>query len=153
MKESYDFSSGQRGAVAPSKGKSRITIMLDDAVLEAARVRADEEGVGYQTLINKLLVSALLETEKTLDASSMLSTIAAMVQSVSKQQEQLSKTFECSFASFEGDFKKYPRYRHHKFHYVSLQKTAAKKEDGPALIKEFKPKAKPAGRLEKDTNR
>lgn len=35
MKDEYDFSSGKRGAVASNKGKTRITIMLDDSVIEA----------------------------------------------------------------------------------------------------------------------
>lgn len=59
MKENYDFSKAKRGAVAPSKGKTRITIMLDDDVLQAARARADEQGIGYQTLINSTLKTAL----------------------------------------------------------------------------------------------
>ena len=60
MKDEYDFSNAKRGAVASSKGKSRITIMLDDAVLEAARSRAESEGYGYQTVINNTLRHALL---------------------------------------------------------------------------------------------
>ena len=59
MKDQYDFSSAKRGPVAPAKGKSRITIMLDDVVLSAARARADVQGIGYQTLINGLLRDAL----------------------------------------------------------------------------------------------
>lgn len=55
MKKNYDFSEAQRGAVVASKGKRRISIMLDDAVIEAARAKADEQGIGYQTLINSLL--------------------------------------------------------------------------------------------------
>mgnify|MGYP000026228852 CR=1 FL=1 len=63
MKDRYDFSSGKRGAIAPNKGKTRITIMLDDSVLEAARTRADEQGIGYQTLINAVLKKQLIEVE------------------------------------------------------------------------------------------
>lgn len=59
MKDQYDFSNATRGPVAPAKNKSRITIMLDDVVLQAARERADEQGIGYQTLINGLLRDAL----------------------------------------------------------------------------------------------
>lgn len=59
MKDAYDFSTATRGPVAPTKGKTRITIMLDDAVLEAARQRADAQGMGYQTLINSILKQAL----------------------------------------------------------------------------------------------
>lgn len=60
MKEEYDFSSAKRGPVASSKGKTRITIMLDDDVIEAARVCAESAGTGYQTVINNLLRQALI---------------------------------------------------------------------------------------------
>ncbi|MBK5351650.1 BrnA antitoxin family protein [Pseudomonas sp. TH41] len=60
MKDEYDFSNAKRGAVASSKGKTRITIMLDDVVLEAARAVAENEGFGYQTVINNTLRHALL---------------------------------------------------------------------------------------------
>jgi BrnA antitoxin of type II toxin-antitoxin system len=59
MKDTYDFSAAKRGAVAPTKGKTRITIMLDEAVIQAAREQADDKGIGYQTLINGLLRDAL----------------------------------------------------------------------------------------------
>ena len=39
MKDEYNFSSAKRGAIASNNGKTRITIMLDDAVIEAARAR------------------------------------------------------------------------------------------------------------------
>lgn len=61
MKDEYDFSQGKRGALAPAKGKTRITIMLDDAVIEAARNVAENEGFGYQTVINNTLRKALLD--------------------------------------------------------------------------------------------
>lgn len=55
MKAEYDFSKAKRGAVVPQPGKTRITIYLDDAVLEEFRIRADAAGKGYQTLINDAL--------------------------------------------------------------------------------------------------
>lgn len=55
MKNEYDFSKGKRGAVFSSKGKTRITIYLDDSILEEFRSRAEEAGTGYQTLINEAL--------------------------------------------------------------------------------------------------
>ena len=60
MRNEYDFSKGKRGAVIASPGKTRITIMLDDDVIEAFRARADSEGCGYQTLINAALREAVL---------------------------------------------------------------------------------------------
>jgi uncharacterized protein (DUF4415 family) len=47
--------------VLPSMGKTRITIMLDDAVLQAYKARAS--GRGYQTLINETLRRALVADE------------------------------------------------------------------------------------------
>ncbi|MBV4487219.1 BrnA antitoxin family protein [Pseudomonas sp. SWRI153] len=67
MKDEYDFSAGKRGAVASNKGKTRITIMLDDAVIEAARTVAETEGFGYQTVINNTLRHALLEGSRQLE--------------------------------------------------------------------------------------
>jgi hypothetical protein len=57
MKREYDFGNGRRGAIAPSPlGKTRITIRLDDDVLEWFRSRVEESGGGnYQTMINAAL--------------------------------------------------------------------------------------------------
>ena len=60
MKDEYDFSAAKRGAVASTKGKTRITIMLDDAVIQAAREMAENAGTGYQTMINTILRQHLL---------------------------------------------------------------------------------------------
>ena len=59
MRKEYDFSKGKRGAVIPSPGKTRITIMLDDDVLEFYRAKAESAGSGYQTLINAELRDAV----------------------------------------------------------------------------------------------
>ena len=57
MKKQYDFSKGKRGAVvAPARGKSRITIRLDDEILNWFRREVNNAGGGsYQTLINDAL--------------------------------------------------------------------------------------------------
>jgi len=57
MKKQYDFSKGKRGAVvAPARGKSRITIRLDDEILNWFRREVHKAGGGnYQTLINHAL--------------------------------------------------------------------------------------------------
>jgi uncharacterized protein (DUF4415 family) len=55
MKDEYDFSSGKRGAVLEPAGKTRITIFLDDDILNAFKERATTSGKGYQTLINEAL--------------------------------------------------------------------------------------------------
>lgn len=59
MRKEYDFSKGRRGAVVASPGKTRITIMLDNEVIEAFRLRAEDAGVGYQTLMNAALREAI----------------------------------------------------------------------------------------------
>ena len=64
MREEYDFSKAKRGAVVQSPGKTRITIMLDDEVIEHFRAQAEAEGVGYQTLINALLRKATVGASK-----------------------------------------------------------------------------------------
>ena len=55
MQDEYDFRQGKRGAVLPQQGKTRITIYIDDEVLEAFRQRAEQQGHGYQTMMNQAL--------------------------------------------------------------------------------------------------
>jgi len=57
MAEQYDFSKGKRGAVVPAAhGKTRITIRLDDEVLDWFRSQVHAAGGGnYQSLINLAL--------------------------------------------------------------------------------------------------
>ena len=59
MRKEFNFSRGKRGPVIPSPGKTRITIMIDDAVIEAFRAKAEAAGRGYQTLMNEVLQVAL----------------------------------------------------------------------------------------------
>ena len=67
MKAEYDFSDAKRGAVVPQTGKTRITMYLDDAILEEFRTRADSAGKGYQTLINDALKEYLSKDAGTLE--------------------------------------------------------------------------------------
>jgi uncharacterized protein (DUF4415 family) len=55
MKKEYDFSKAKRGAVLPQVGKKRITIYLDDIVIERFKDLSERTGKGYQTLINESL--------------------------------------------------------------------------------------------------
>ena len=59
MRKEYDFSKARRGAAVASPGKTRITIMLDDDVIEFFRAKAEAQGSGYQTMINAALRKAL----------------------------------------------------------------------------------------------
>jgi uncharacterized protein (DUF4415 family) len=54
MKKEYDFSKAKRGAVLPSEGKTRITIYLDDIVIERLGTLRST-GKGYRTLLNEAL--------------------------------------------------------------------------------------------------
>lgn len=64
MRAEYDFSKGKRGAVIPQKGKTRISIFIDNAVLDGFRVRAEKAGTGYQTMMNDALRKYLSETDQ-----------------------------------------------------------------------------------------
>ena len=64
MRAEYDFSKGKRGAVIPQKGKTRISIFIDNAVLDGFRARAEKAGTGYQTMMNDALRKYLSETDQ-----------------------------------------------------------------------------------------
>ena len=57
MKKEYDFSRGKRGTVIKTpKGKTRITIRIDDDILSWFRQQVHAAGGGnYQTFINNAL--------------------------------------------------------------------------------------------------
>ncbi len=59
MKSEYSFKNGKRGRVIPEApvepGKARITIRIDTDILDRFYELADENGGGYQTLINRAL--------------------------------------------------------------------------------------------------
>ncbi|MBA3972830.1 MAG: CopG family transcriptional regulator [Candidatus Solibacter sp.] len=69
MKTEYDFSGGKRGAVVPgAKGKTRVTIRIDDDVLEWFRGEVEKAGGGnYQTLINQALREHMTQAREPLE--------------------------------------------------------------------------------------
>jgi uncharacterized protein (DUF4415 family) len=69
MKKEYDFSKAKRGPVVVHKGKTRVTMFLDDAVIGRFKDLSDKTGRGYQTLINEALNThlGLVEEPLTLD--------------------------------------------------------------------------------------
>ena len=71
MKKEYDFKNAKRGAVTPTPpGKSRVTIRLDNAVLDWFRNAVDEAGGGnYQTLINDTLVDHIQKQREPLEST------------------------------------------------------------------------------------
>ena len=69
MRREYDFSKAKRGAVIRvPPGKTRITIRLDDDVLEWFRQQVDKAGGGnYQTLINAALHQYITQRREPLE--------------------------------------------------------------------------------------
>jgi len=71
MRKEYDFSKGKRGPVVTEKGKTRITIFLDDEIIRRFRTLAQKTGKGYQTLINQALKQQLAIEEPRLTATAV----------------------------------------------------------------------------------
>lgn len=71
MRKNYDFSKAKRGPVLRiPPGKTRITIRLDDDVLEWFRKEVHAAGGGnYQTMINKALRDCMERHEEPLEAT------------------------------------------------------------------------------------
>lgn len=67
MKKEYNLRNGKRGQIVPQKGKTRITMYLDNDVIEEFRNRADAAGHGYQTMINDALRQYLEKSGETLN--------------------------------------------------------------------------------------
>lgn len=63
MRKKYDFSKAKRGAIVASPGKTRITIMLDDDLIEFFRNKAEAQGTGYQTMINASLRATFADAQ------------------------------------------------------------------------------------------
>ena len=71
VRKEYDFSGARQGAIVKQTGKTRITIYLDDDVLQAFRERAESAGRGYQTMINDALREQLGKASTPLDARTL----------------------------------------------------------------------------------
>ena len=71
MRKEYDFSKARRGALVSLRGKTRITILLDNDILEEFRERADAAGRGYQTMINEALRDSLGKSRRPIDAETL----------------------------------------------------------------------------------
>lgn len=71
MKTRYDFSHGKRGPVLKAPpGKTRITIRIDDDLLEWFRKQVHAAGGGsYQTLINTALREYVQAKREPLEAT------------------------------------------------------------------------------------
>jgi len=69
MKKEYDFSKGKRGPILPiPPGKTRITIRIDDEILDWFRDRVNAAGGGnYQTLMNDALREYIRRNEDSIE--------------------------------------------------------------------------------------
>lgn len=63
MEPENESSKAKRGATPPTQGKTRITIFIDDAILDEFRSRAEKAGFGYQTMMNNALKIYLEHTD------------------------------------------------------------------------------------------
>ncbi|HUG27149.1 MAG TPA: BrnA antitoxin family protein [Gemmatimonadales bacterium] len=70
MRKEYDFSEGRRGSVLPVvTGKTRITIRIDDDVLDWFRAKVHAAGGGsYQTLMNQALRQVMAQEGEPLES-------------------------------------------------------------------------------------
>jgi hypothetical protein len=70
MRNEYNFKKGKRGAILPvPTGKTRITIRLDDDILEWFRDQAEAAGGGnYQSMINEALRTITTEGPAKIEA-------------------------------------------------------------------------------------
>jgi uncharacterized protein (DUF4415 family) len=67
MKKEYNFENAKRSQVVPTKGKTRITMYIDNDILDDFRARSESAGYGYQTMINEALREYLAKSGKPLD--------------------------------------------------------------------------------------
>jgi uncharacterized protein (DUF4415 family) len=69
MKREYDFRKAKHGAVVSvPKGKTRITIRLDDEILAWFRDQVERAGGGnYQTVINEVLRQHIQSVQEPLE--------------------------------------------------------------------------------------
>jgi uncharacterized protein (DUF4415 family) len=69
MRKEYDFSKGKRGPVVSAVGKERITIRLDEDVIQWFKQQVEDAGGGnYQTLINQALREYMVQKREPLEA-------------------------------------------------------------------------------------
>ena len=71
MRQEYNLDKGKRGPILRPKGKTRVTMYLDNEIIEAFRAKGDEVGRSYQTPINDALKEYLAKASKPLDARTL----------------------------------------------------------------------------------
>jgi BrnA antitoxin of type II toxin-antitoxin system len=71
MRAEYDFSKAERKALIPNTGKTRISIFIDNAVLDAFRAKAEAAGIGYQTMMNDALKQFISDASRPITETSL----------------------------------------------------------------------------------
>jgi len=102
MKKEYDFSKGKRGAVDPTPlGKTRITIRLDNEIIDWFRRQVEDRGGGnYQTMINNALRDYISNDYKNIEET---------VRNVIREEISRLEKYENPRADWEKSFKKMRR--------------------------------------------
>lgn len=106
MRREYDFSKGKRGALIPQKGKTRISIFIDNATLDAFRERAQKAGTGYQTMMNEALRAYLAKDRQPITEQ--------VLRSVLREERKLFDEIAEGFATLAQQRKGKRKLRTHK---------------------------------------
>lgn len=94
MKSEIDFSKGKRGPVVEaSPGKVRITIRLDQGVVDFFKQQVHEQGGGnYQTLINEALLHHIARQKGEVFEDTLRRVIREELKIVSERGEDYGKS-------------------------------------------------------------
>lgn len=71
MKSARQVRAAVSGRGNPVFGKTRVTIMIDDGVIEGFPAKAEAAGRGYQTLVNAALRAAPTEDDRPVTAKTV----------------------------------------------------------------------------------
>ena len=75
---------GQMRAKASKSKKIKITVNIDQDIIEALKKRSDSSGIPYQNLLNRMLRTALHETKPN-DASNRLDRLERELAAIKKK--------------------------------------------------------------------
>jgi hypothetical protein len=71
MRAEYDFSKAERKALISNSGKTRISIFIDNAVLDTFRAKAEAAGIGYQSMMNDALKQFISDASRPITETSL----------------------------------------------------------------------------------
>jgi uncharacterized protein (DUF4415 family) len=82
MRDEYDFSHARRGSILSYPKRTRITIAIEDDLLEFFKQFANEQQQGYEALVNQALREYLGRRSITLDEDTLRRVIREELQAV-----------------------------------------------------------------------